>query len=298
MLPENNTCVLLLKSIFSQFLPIIANCEIIWQDDIRKHTILTHSTYIILKYFTKKRCVEAYITKMRRHKNLILYFPLDCIWNGESNGLSKFLLDNESYDICYANNLSHAKIFNQNTRVFYHPYDPTYINISEDIEKRITYLGGLAKSSLTESLLKDYYIKHIIGCGNEELYNETFAKTIHIDYCLPDHSYYNLHTATKLGTALITKSIFISNKIPVYEELLGNKYPFFFQNDLSNLNEIILKAKQTLNDKKSYEKYLKSVEKAKNILDPTSNSIELEFIESLNGGENHGYYPVIKNKYL
>ena len=42
---------------------------------------------------------------------------------------------------------------------------------------------------------------------------------------------YDNYTSTKLATAIITDSIFICNKIPIFVELLGNDYEFYCEDE-------------------------------------------------------------------
>ena len=79
---------------------------------------------------------------------------------------------------------------------------------------------------------------------------------------------------------MVLNCIFICNKVPVYYEILGNDYKFYITDDLSNLNEIIQLAKETINDKLKYNEYLDSVKKYKEILSPEN--INNEFMKIFN----------------
>ena len=96
---------------------------------------------------------------------------------------------------------------------------------------------------------------------------EQFDKTHHSVYC----------TANKLSLALATNSIFICNHIPVYKELLGDDYSFYIDNDLSNIDEIISKAKETISDPEKYNKYLSQIKPIKDKL--SAHNIAKEYIK-------------------
>ena len=45
--------------------------------------------------------------------------------------------------------------------------------------------------------------------------------------------------------------------MPIYLEIFGDEYELYFKDDLSDLNIIIEKAKNIINDKEKYDNYLK-----------------------------------------
>ena len=139
--------------------------------------------------------------------------------------------------------------------IIYHEYD-TRFPLNNELSDLIYYIGMKQKTSLTDDTFSKYNIHNITSY--QSIMNNTISyRGIHIDYVLPNLNQYNIHTTTKLATALYTKSVFICNKVPIYLEIFGDEYELYFKDDLSDLNIIIEKAKNIINDKEKYDNYLK-----------------------------------------
>ena len=66
---------------------------------------------------------------------------------------------------------------------------------------------------------------------------------------------------------------------------MGDNYEYFFKEDLSDLNKIISKAKETLLDNNKYNTYLESVKHIKKLLHPDSISNDIiNFLNRINDG--------------
>ena len=70
-----------------------------------------------------------------------------------------------------------------------------------------------------------------------------------------ENELYYTYTSTKLATAIASNSIFICNKIPVFYELLGHDYEFYCNSE-EELSEVIVKAKNIINNKELFNDYL------------------------------------------
>ena len=109
--------------------------------------------------------------------------------------------------------------------------------------------------ALTWQFCEQVYISKVV--------NSICSNTVSWQGVNKDNIFSHFHTSTKLATCIKLKSIFISNKIPIFVELLGDDYPFFVDNiellnSTSNNARIIL-----INDEKYqlfYNKYYKHLE--------------------------------------
>jgi hypothetical protein len=256
---------------FNKFTPFY---EIIYVNryNIKKIKFKKGSNCIFIKII--KDIFYDFIKKNKNNFNFI-YIPTDFKWQDDPIEFRKYYNNiSNHFDLIMCNSLFHSKILNLNSNIYYHPYDENFkCNIDE--KKNIIYIGDLKKSSFDLKILEIYNIVHVQSSLNKNLYEEKIGKNIHIDCCLKNHIYYNIHTSTKLATAYYAKSIFICNKLPVYVELLGEDYEFYFYDDLSNLDKIIDKAKNILKDDKKYEKYLSILDKKLKIKFSYENYIEL-----------------------
>lgn len=214
------------------------------------------------------KCYE----KINKSDKIVVYEPIDKFWNrlNIKNYLEKIKKIN--IDILVCNSLHMEKFFTQKqTCVVYHHYDDRLSR--GKIVNEVIYCGIKEKSSFTEKNFSDYNIKHV---DFKYLKNSS----IHITYITKDNLYYHIHTSTKLATSVATGSIFISNKIPVFVELLGEDYPYFFKDDLSDIKNILKKCEKTLTTRKLYEKYCNNLEKIVKKLSP--NNILKDYIKGLN----------------
>ena len=139
--------------------------------------------------------------------------------------------------ICVSHNMKNIfeSIYNKiNYSVIYHEYD-NRLQLDNIRTNNIYYIGDYKnKSSFTENDLIKYSIIHIKSCKNKELHINSYIG-IHINYITKDNVYYDKITSTKLATSMYYNSIFICNKVPIYVEILGNNYEYYFNDDLSNI---------------------------------------------------------------
>lgn len=264
------------KSFFiNYFKKFESYCDIVFVNriNINEVNFKKGSNCIIIKHI--ENIFFDFIKKNKNNFNFI-YIPTDIKWNDYPieyyNNISKYV------NIIMYNSFYHSKFVNLNSNfkcnVFYHPYDENFkCNIDE--KTQVIYIGDLNKSSFDLKILEIYNIVHVQSSLNKNLYEEKIGKNIHIDYCLKNHIYYNIHTSTKLATAYYAKSIFICNKLPVYVELLGEDYEFYFSDDLSNLDKTIEKANNILQDHEKYNEYLSILDKKLKIKFNYENYIEL-----------------------
>ena len=252
-IPNNSGSSIMKTNIFK----LIDNVKI-----INKLILDKDSIYYILKNITPDMIEQ--LKKLKSMNNFLIYEPLDIEWKEKNFELYlnkiKDKLNLFNHIIC--NNLYISTKYKDmcpdlSYSVIYHEYDMRFNDSNYKNSNNIYYVGSLKKSSLNEKLCKDYNIHIINPDGSKKFINENYTG-IHIDYIKNDTTYYYLHTATKLSTAMCFNSIFICNKIPVYLELLGEDYEFYINDDLSNLNDIISKAKDTINND-NYMKYLEKV---------------------------------------
>ena len=251
----------------------LKNKVIISIDEIKRDT---NSNYIFIKYINKdiKNHYIDNMIKMKHYSNRLIYYPIDFKWKVSEKEYIQFFVDISSkFNTIIFNSYFHKKMFsNFNLKckclVGYHEYDDNY-KITNRVNE-IQYIGLSKKSSFQKNDYKKYNISLI-----EQNYYENVKTCIHIDFLLGDTLYYKIHTSTKLGTALVTNSIFICNRIPIYQEILGNDYDLFINDDLSNINDIITKARKILLNDNLYAKYLEKMKIAKELLKPKNISEQL-----------------------
>ena len=216
------------------------------------------------------------ILKIKNKSNKIIFYPIDFNWKMDEKKYIDYHKNIFSkFDIILFNSNYHKNIFENILskpkpilKVIYHEFDNNY-KIKKRVNK-IQYNGLPDKSSFNTNDFKKYKIDIV-----HENYFENVKTCIHFDFLLNDNIYYKIHTSTKLGTALATNSIFITNKIPVYEEILGSDYDLYINDDLSNIRYIINKAKKILLNNKLYKDYLNKMKKYKELLKPENISKEL-----------------------
>lgn len=246
---------------------LIQNLEIIDFSKIEKHVNnnFKNNTYLFIKHIDTIQI--KYLEKLKLD-NYLIYEPIDLNFSNINyideyiKYFHKIIFTNKTIKNIYQSNqlILNKPIFDYN----YHEYDNRF-KIGNK-QNQIFYLGDLNnKCSLNEDIIKQYNINHIKTCKNNNLHDLNITG-IHINYLLPSNIYYNRITSTKLVTSLCTNSIFISNRVPIYEEILGVDYKYFFDNDLNNLQEIINNAINCLNDEHKYNKYIKKYNK--DILSP------------------------------
>jgi len=259
-------------------LKLINNVKII---DIKEIPIDINCTYLFIKhidYISKELLKE-----LRNKNNKLIFEPIDYSWNNNDYLNSIIPLFKYFHTvICVSHNMKN--IFQKeandiNYSFIYHEYDDR-LKIDNKVNNTIYYIGDYKnKSSLSEQDLEKYSIKHIKSCKNKELHLSSYTG-IHINYITKKHIYYNKITSTKLATSMYYNSIFICNKVPIYLEILGDNYEYYFEDDLSNLEKIINKAKNTLNNNKEYSNYLIKYSNIKKLFSPEY--VKNEYIKLLN----------------
>lgn len=234
--------------------------------------LLKKDNVIIIKHFNEE--IIKNIKLLKKNKNIIIYEPIDFKWqSGNINEylkimsifkyVDKIILPSKYCVNLFSNYLDKSKLYHN-----YHEFDEQFKINYNLVNDSINYIGDISKSSFTILDFKKYNINHIKSSKNNNLLKNTYSPSIHIDYLIDKNIYYHLHTSTKLGTALNFKSVFICNRIPIYEELLGKNYKYFFKEDLSNLEQIIKKAKDTINDEVKYKEYNLKLNKVLDKLKP------------------------------
>lgn len=230
--------------------------------DANMDKILTNNRYFIFKNYDLD-----FIKKLKSNNNIVIYENLDNNWKLFPYNLESYL---DSFkdcvkhiDLLICNNHHIKKLFEKKykdliCKVVYHEYDSRYYSTNK-ITNDIIYLGLFNKCSLNNDIVN----KFKINCLGQKLENNKLMVCIHIDYVLKDHIQYHIHTSTKLATSLYLNSVFICNRQPIYLELLGKNYPLYFNDNLSNLQEIIELAKEIINSKEKYKKYLEDMKGVK-----------------------------------
>jgi hypothetical protein len=215
------------------------------------------------------------MNNLRKKGNKFIFYPLDFNWK-KHDYVQRMIKIFKHFDHIIFNSIKHKNLFNiKSSSVIYHEYDIRFKNTNKKRTDIIQYCGQKGKSSLEPKIYEQYNIKHIespLSCA---------LPCIHIDYVKKktgrSSRYYNVHTSTKLSTSLYLNSVFICNRIPVYEEILGKEYELFINEDMSNLNDIIEKAKKIILDENKYQEYLKKTKSAKDLLSP--DNIQNEFLK-------------------
>lgn len=181
------------------------------------------------------------------------YFNLN--FNSNSNSNSNNLIDKIIVNSFHMKNILNN--YYDNIDVIYHHYDNRIKN--NGIINTNPHYFGFKKIDLSNDLINKYNIKI---CRNIPRYLSNAFSTIHLCLYFKKNILFDTYTSTKLSTALATNSIFICNKIPIFVELLGCNYDYYI-NDINDLELIINKAKNTLNNKEKYKKYLEKVKPIK-----------------------------------
>lgn len=216
------------KIIFVKYLP-----DIQFLIELKKNNILIHD---IIDYFYSQNNIENY------NKNLIKYF-----------------------DKLIVNSNKMKEKFNINDiTTIYHNYD-NRIKSNNKIIDNVYYFGIKNKLQLSNKAINDNQIKLINFNRTVKYFNNAFS-CIHICIYFTENELYYTYTSTKLATAIASNSIFICNKIPVFYELLGDDYEFYCNSE-EELPEIILKAKNTINNKELFNDYLIKYDYLKHKLD-------------------------------
>jgi len=197
-----------------------------------------------------------------KEKNILIHDVLDIYMRTPDWYNNKIYYDFEKiFDYFIVNSVdmqnTFKKYLNLECFVIYHSYDARIV-VSNRVSDNVFYYGAPHKIKIKDR--KNYSFAETI--------QHNLDPAIHFTFLINTTPYYYTHTSTKLATALATNSIFVCNKIPIMVELLGNKYPFFCDDNEISLHETINKAKKTILDKTEYQKYLDYVSIAKKTLSP------------------------------
>lgn len=200
------------------------------------------------------KIIYKIIDILRNNNNILIHDIIDLYNQNNIINIKK----EKIFDYVFCNSLHMKNILveygiNINKIILlYHPCDKN-LNTSNIIKEEIIYIGHLDKCDLN---IEEYGIKHIP-------FKYELDRCIQFTY-VTNKIFYNFHTSTKLATAIKTRSIFISNKIPIFVELLGVNYPFFIDN-INMLTKTFNNALKILIDKNKYNnfynKYYKKLEK-------------------------------------
>ena len=227
---------------------------------INKLIIDKNSIYYILKHVNIE--MVDILQKLKSLNNYLIYEPLDIEW--KEMLLHKYLNKIKDklllFDHIICNNTHILNLYREicpklHYTTIYHEYDMRF-KPEYNPRDMVVYIGSLGKSSLTNMICMTHNIV-VITPDNSFINNNHTC--IHIDYIKHNTTYYHLHTATKLATALCFNSIFITNRVPVYVELLGTDYEFYINDDLSDLAKIINKAKHYIAHSEQYNNYIEKV---------------------------------------
>ena len=214
---EDNITFKNCKIIFVKYLPDI---QILIE--LKQNNILIHD---IIDYFFSQNNIDNY------NKNFIKYF-------------NKLIVNSD---------IMKEKFNINDITTIYHNYDKR-INPTNKIIDNVYYFGIKNKLQLSNKAINDNQIKLINFNKTVKYFNNAFS-CIHICIYFEQNELYYTYTSTKLATAIASNSIFICNKIPVFYELLGHDYEFYCNSE-EELSEVIVKAKNTINNKELFNDYL------------------------------------------
>lgn len=246
--------------------------------------ILKNNKFIIIKHFDNNMINN--IKKLKQNNNIIIYEPIDYQWNiiKIDEYISKMKIFNYVDKIILPSQhcMKYLQKYINKSKIYYnyHEYDTRF---KIDYTKRkdiVNYIGDINKSSFNKQKLDKYNIIQVKSSNNNNLLKNIYNPSIHIDYLLEKNIYFHFHTSTKLATCMNFKSIFICNRIPIYVEILGEKYDLFIKDDLSDLQQVIIKAKNIINNDDLYQIYINKMKKIFNELSP--NKIYNNYINIIN----------------
>tara|TARA_A100001015_G_scaffold293665_1_gene370548 strand:- start:3808 stop:4725 length:918 start_codon:yes stop_codon:yes gene_type:complete len=209
---------------------------------------------------------------LKKNNNILIHEIIDFFYNKKYNNYKEYF---EEYTInntfifdkiiVNSNHMKNQLInYFNNIDVIYHQYDHR-IKLKNNKINKIYYIGLKNKLELSDKIINECNIK-IMNNSKIKKYILNAFSCIQVCFIKKNNNLFDTYTSTKLATAIITNSIFICNKIPVFVELLGNDYEFYCD-DENNLINIIEKAKITFNDEIKYDQYLQKYSYLKNKLD-------------------------------
>lgn len=151
------------------------------------------------------------------------------------------------------------------TVVAYHEYDIRYLENRSSMTDRVMYMGDPSKLDIPDP--KSVGVE-VVGVpfgtkDKESSVRDAPIRGVHVDYVRPGSTIYNIHTATKLSTAIALDCVFVCNRVPVYVELLGDEYPLYFEDDMSDFSAVVAQAVAIAKDPDRLRAFLYSVSEAK-----------------------------------
>lgn len=243
----------------------INNCEIVcikFNDLLKSVDKFKKDIFVLVRGYTSGiEMFSSIFEKLKNNNNILIHDILD-IYSQENEWYkNKKYIDFENlfdYLIVNSNYMMDElkKVFNQKMLIIHHSYDHRFkpTNIIED---KVCYYGSKEKVSINNP--KFNYFSNV---------NYWLNSTVHFTFLPKTHPYYFNHNTTKLATALCNNCIFVSNRIPIFVELLGENYPFFSDDTEENFYETIKKARETLTNLVLYGEYIKKIEPIKKLLSP------------------------------
>jgi len=203
-----------------------------------------------------------FLKNLKNNKNILYHEIIDFFYNKKYENYeeyfneyqinNKFIFDKIIVNSNHMKNILNK--YNNNIYVIYHQYDHR-INNKKKIINKVYYLGLKDKLELSNEIIEKNNI-HLINYNGIRKYLQNGFSCIHICFIFDKTNLlYDNYTSTKLATAIITDSIFICNKIPIFVELLGNDYEFYCE-DENELESIIQNAKDVLTNLEEFKKYL------------------------------------------
>jgi len=225
---------------------------------IEKELELKNNIILFNKFLPKL----DFLINLKNNKNILYHEIIDFFYNKKYKNYEEYFneyqINNEFiFDkiIVNSNHMRNilSKYYN-NIFVIYHHYDHR-INNKKNIINKVYYLGLREKLELSNEIIEKNNI-HLINYNGIRKYLQNGFSCIHICFIFDKTNLlYDNYTSTKLATAIITDSIFICNKIPIFVELLGNDYEFYCE-DENELESIIQNAKDVLTNLEEFKKYL------------------------------------------
>ena len=239
----------------------------------RKIRLEKNVVYFFLKHLPNINVLN----KIHQLQSKIIYEPLDCKFDLSPEKYINFMKNiSPSIDYFIFNSLSMKNYFIEKINpqiqgdVICHHFDKKLINHQKTSHpKFFLYLGILQKTCFTLENFKKFNItQYSIDKKN--------CQGVHVNFCKKHLNLHHIYTSTKLATSLILDSIFVCNKIPIYLELLGENYPFFFEENLSDFKDKIKDARRVYKDPKLLKSYLKIYSQVKEKLSPQNCAIQYQ----------------------
>lgn len=221
-----------------------------------------HNSILIFIKFTPQMLNKDRIKTLQEQNNILILDVLD-IWQDKPKFLAfpNIQLYLRKFHLCLVNSYAMKYSFdryNIKSTVLYHASDPR-ISIVGQPSPIAVYTGILTKLDLQD--IKDYTIESYTRSG----FQPQQIPCVHLCFINRTNPYFLSHTSTKLATALATDSIFVSSRVPVFEEILGANYPFFANNE-EDFHSLVEKAKSLIQNPIEYSLFLEQMVVNKTLL--------------------------------